>query len=345
MSTSAASIEVVRGVIDDELADQLIGFWSDQGALEGPAAHDRLPAVVCVATDEDGQIVGTNSVESQVAPLVRRQFWVYRSLLADPSDDDLANAMFNAAFEALEEESNGAEAEPVGLCLAVQDRGTLERWPEAIWPATELLFAGYLPDGRQLRIRYFANARIGPGVPESPTLDQALANPHALNDAYRLESLAASESVTKDDVIAFWEREGVLPAELARSRAEQVSLVGVTEAEELAGVSTVYLKQNPQLRADVWYYRTFVGSDHRHSNLAAQLLFRNRDLLEERFVSGEDRRGNAMIFELENEGLKRYLNRGVWAQSRFTFIGENARGDHVRVSYFPGAQLPQYSQT
>ena len=52
---------------------------------------------------------------------------------------------------------------------------------------------------------------------------------------------------------------------------------------------------------DLWYYRTFVAESHRQSNVAAQLLFGTRDMLERRFVSGEDRRAGGMIFELEND--------------------------------------------
>ena len=39
-----------------------------------------------------------------------------------------------------------------------------------------------------------------------------------------------------------------------------------------------------------------------------------------------------MIFEIENEGLKTYFNRALWLPLNFVFIGENQRGDHVRVA-------------
>lgn len=47
-----------------------------------------------------------------------------------------------------------------------------------------------------------------------------------------------------------------------------------------------------------------------------------------------------MIFEVENEGLKEYFNGALWLPLEFTFVGENERGDHVRVRYFPGALAP-----
>jgi hypothetical protein len=72
-------IEVVRGRIGDERADQLLDFWSRQGVLEGAAARERLPEVVCVALDGEGEIVGANSVYPQDVPLIGRRFWIYRS--------------------------------------------------------------------------------------------------------------------------------------------------------------------------------------------------------------------------------------------------------------------------
>jgi hypothetical protein len=118
MSTRAAAVEVVRGDLDEKRAAEVIAFWAGRGVLEGEAARERLPAVVCIAVDEEGEVVGVNSVVEQTAPLVGRPFWIYRSLLADHTDD-LGDAMFIAAFEALAEEFESDGAGPIGVCVAV----------------------------------------------------------------------------------------------------------------------------------------------------------------------------------------------------------------------------------
>src|SRR4051794_5542863 len=56
--------------MSEERADQLLGFWSSRGVLEGPAARARLSQVVCVALDGDGQIIGTNSAYPQSLPFI-----------------------------------------------------------------------------------------------------------------------------------------------------------------------------------------------------------------------------------------------------------------------------------
>jgi hypothetical protein len=337
MAGSIGIVEVVRGDLSEERAAEIRDFWRACGEPEAESPAVALEQVVCVASDETGEIAAVASATEQEIPLVGRRFWLYRSWSVHA--DDLADGLFNTAFEVLEEES-GSGGGPVGLGMLVADPGRIEREPEAVWPDTRLMFAGYLPDDRQVRIRYFRDATIGPGAEGSPSASEALTRVPPMDERFRIEPLAGSTTVTPEDVLAMWGREGVLPRPLAYRRIHQVSLVATTGDGRVAGVSTLYLSRNAQLRMDAWYYRTFVAAEHRHSDLATHLIVRNRELLERRFTSGEDTRGAAMIFELQNEGLRRHLNMAVWPKSGFTFIGENPQGDHVRIFYFPGATIP-----
>jgi hypothetical protein len=338
VSVSAAGIEVVRGNLTDERAAQILELWSRAGVVDGDRARERLAQVVTVALDEAGAVVGVNAVQEESIPLVGRRFWVYRSMLPAGSGD-LVAPMLNSAFEVLQKEFQPGGQGPIGLCVLAANRAEMERRPAAVWPDTELMFAGYLPDDRQVRIRYFWGAKIGAGLPDSPSLDDALAHDYSLEDRFRIERLSESGSVTPEDVVALWTREGVLPEPLARRRVGQVQLVAITGEREVAGVSTIYRERSAQLRMELWYYRTFVAPPHRHSNLAAQLIFRNYELLERRFTSGEDAQPQGVIFELENEGMQRHLNNALWPHSGFTFIGEDPRGWHIRIRYFPGARV------
>ena len=38
--------------------------------------------------------------------------------------------------------------------------------------------------------------------------------------------------------------------------------------------------------------------------------------------------------------VKRHFDDALWLPTDFTSIGENQRGDHVRVHYLPGALAP-----
>jgi hypothetical protein len=339
MPAGEATIEVVRGELSGERAERILAFLSRERALEGEAARRRLSEVVCLAL-EGGEIVAVNSVYPQELPLVGgRPFWIYRSILAADSDEQWSR-MFNAAFEVLTEEFEETGTGPVGVCVVVADPAEMERRPEAVWPDTDLMFAGYLDNDSQVRIRYFWGAAIAPGLPNSPSIDETRGHLYPLEDRYRIRPLTETGETGAEDVRRLWDREGGVPEAEAQRRVHEVQLVASEHDDGVIGVSSVYLQRNPQLRMDLWYYRTFVASAHRMSNLAAQLIFRNRDLMEERFVRGEDTRAGGVIFELENEGMKKYFNKALWLPANFTFIAENARGDHVRVHYFPGVRVP-----
>lgn len=154
------TIEAVRGRLSEEREEQLLRFWAAQGALDEQAARRRLPEVVCLLLDDAGEIAGVNSVyPDEVAQIGGRRFWIYRSLLL-PAAAEEGPAMIRAAFAALEDEFDPAGDDPIGLCLLISDRTEMKRRPEAEWTDPRILYAGYLPDGRQLRIGYFAGAKI-----------------------------------------------------------------------------------------------------------------------------------------------------------------------------------------
>ena len=333
-------IEIFRGLTDERRADQLLRFWYEQGALRGEAARERLSQVVCVLVDGDGEIIGVNSVDDEDLPLVGgRRFAVYRSYLL-PEAAGAGPAMINAAYDVLDREHASGGPGPIGLCVAVGDAEQALGSADVLQPETDLLYAGYLDDGRQAWIRYFDDAQIGPGMPNSPTLAETAEGEYPLEERYRIEPLAKSDQVSTDDVLELWAREEAVGEAEARRRVHEVLLVVVDSDGSLAGLSSAYLQRNPQLGMDLWYYRTYVAEAHRNSNIGTQTLWASRDYLKERFVSGEDRRAGGLIFELENEGLKDFFNRAIWMPANFTFIGESERGDHVRVHWFPGALAP-----
>ncbi|HKG35536.1 MAG TPA: hypothetical protein VKA89_03755 [Solirubrobacterales bacterium] len=162
-----------------------------------------------------------------------------------------------------------------------------------------------------------------------------------LEDGYRIELFEEQDAVGVADVIELWEREGVVPRFEGERRVHEILLVGIHEADALAGVSTAYLRRNEQLRMDLWHYRAFVPDAHRMSNVAVNLAVRGRQLLEDRFVEGRDARAGGLLFVVENDGLKRAFNEALWSPSDVTFVGEDARGAHVRVRYFEGALAPE----
>lgn len=161
-------------------------------------------------------------------------------------------------------------------------------------------------------------------------------------EGYRLVA-PAKEGIDADALVDFWVREGALTEEVARGRVDQVLLVALAagpRGAELAGVSTGLVALEPRLGLELWHVRVFTAPAHRRSRVGWNLLMEVLDELERRHESGEDRRASGLFARIENQEVRRVRNRAAWRQSRLTFIGEDDRGRHLRVRYFPGAQAP-----
>ncbi len=158
---------------------------------------------------------------------------------------------------------------------------------------------------------------------------------------FRIENVRQPPKAQRQEqAVAMWLREGVLPEAEARRRAAELLMVAVDEHDPaLVGVCTTYLQMHAGLRLPLWYFRVFVAPDHRGRDIGFHLLHAARDFHEQQFTSGSDVSGCGLYMEIENPIIQKYRNEAVWPSSRMTFIGYNARGDHCRVYYFPGARL------
>jgi hypothetical protein len=157
---------------------------------------------------------------------------------------------------------------------------------------------------------------------------------------YRIDPFAEQDAVSAADVVELWIAEQALGPAEAQRRVGEVVLIATDSHRRPAGISTAYLQYNAQLRAELWYIRAFVAAAHRKSTIAVNLALEGRDHVVRRFLDGRDGRGIGLIYEIENEGLKRVFPQALWMPTDFLFIGENERGDHVRVHYFPGVLAP-----
>jgi hypothetical protein len=159
MVRNPSTIEVVRGRLDRGRSDEVLAFWAAQSALPDTEAERRLPEVVCLLR-LDGALAGVSSVQAaDVALIGGRRFWIYRHLLAAAAADRMPE-LIRATFNALEAEFDGSRGSPIGLCVLIGDPEERRRRPEAEWSDPRMIYAGYLGDGRQVRIAYFEHAEI-----------------------------------------------------------------------------------------------------------------------------------------------------------------------------------------
>lgn len=162
-----------------------------------------------------------------------------------------------------------------------------------------------------------------------------MADARALADGYEIGPMRAPEPV-----IALWRDEVGMPEEMAAQRIDEVLLVAHAPDGSVAGVTSVFLRREAALRAELWNQRVYVAAAHRHVNLMYFLAVETLELLERRFVTGTDRRGIGMLYESENPEFSRYWNQALWPWVQGTYVGRNGRGEPVYVRWFEGSSAP-----
>jgi len=275
--------------------------------------------------------VGSVLAEPMELPwLTGRRFCVLETAPAGldaPERDRLLAAAFTQLDGAV---PGGAEA-PEGACVLIADPAERARRPALRWDSPPFVHAGYLPDGRQVRIAYFSRSALE--IPAPPRRDGSW-QPAG---GYRIEPVAGP--VAPEAVVELWTREQALAPEAAARRAGELLLVAVDPAGNPVGAATAFLDFNVTLRGLFWSFRAFVAAAHRNSDVGLALLLAGRDRLAERHRTG-DRRGLGVLLTLVNPGLQARFTPGRWTLTDFVLVGQQD-GSDIRIHPFPGAEAPE----
>jgi hypothetical protein len=176
------------------------------------------------------------------------------------------------------------------------------------------------------------------GIEKPSTMD------HSMERAWP----APSEAV-RQDVVRFWLTEAALPdLATAQARSQQILVVARDSSDQIAGVSTAIRAFVPLLGFDCFYYRTYVGREHRVRGLRStgvcwEILRESYGMLNERFVRGCNPDVLGLYAEIENQSLMRVTNEAIW-QCRgmnVVYLGRKRDGRHLRIWYFDGARIPK----
>jgi hypothetical protein len=153
-------VDTVRGRLDEADSAAVLALWEESGVLTGDAARSRLDQVVCLYRDASGEPAGVSwAYPDAVEMIAGLPFWMYQSVL-DAASGDAAPALLAHTYAHLEAGHEPGDGGPLGLCLMLRDRAVMEARPEARWEDPEMVYAGYGPDGTQVRVGYFPGATI-----------------------------------------------------------------------------------------------------------------------------------------------------------------------------------------
>lgn len=149
--------------INDELKEEITDFWIQEGAMaDKSSAAARLPQVAFLAREENGAIAAVSSLYEQYNEQLRNHFYYMRAFVPPRFQDSAIGQQLivhirdhlNAAFIA------GAQRKNIGLMMDVQDPIQQQKYNDAIWPLSGMVYVGKTPEGAHQRVVYFSDAHI-----------------------------------------------------------------------------------------------------------------------------------------------------------------------------------------
>lgn len=147
---------------DPEIRADALALWAELGVLPPGVDPERRTDQICVAAYQADRLVGLCSAEVLPLDFLRQRMAMVRVLTAPAARGaDLARRLVIAGRDLLEDWSADHPEEAVMGIGALIDTPDLARAAQrACWPTTGLQLARYTDRGGQIRIYWFAHARI-----------------------------------------------------------------------------------------------------------------------------------------------------------------------------------------
>lgn len=147
---------------DSRIEADAIAFWERLKILPaGVAPAQRAKELIAVAYKDD-RIVGVHSATIEQVEQVRSRLAMLRSAVdPDHRRTHVSMALTLYSRDLLERWSRDNPHERLGgLGSIVESQQLAERAKQPKWPLTRFILAGFLKDGRQLRISWFEDFRV-----------------------------------------------------------------------------------------------------------------------------------------------------------------------------------------
>lgn len=149
-----------------------------------------------------------------------------------------------------------------------------------------------------------------------------------------------ADEATQQQVLAFWQKEKAINnIEAAKARLAELAAIAKDCHGNIVGVSTAYPEFCSQLGCKLYYVRAFASQQLRQQNIATSLICVVRDAFEKLSLEATLPACSGIFMEVENPFLKTHVNVGYHQATKMTFVGKNAKQDHLYVYYFPGAKI------
>jgi hypothetical protein len=158
----AAKVISVWKKITPELEAEILEFWTKNKALgEDKDAASRVKQVVCIAREQNGELVGVSTAHPRIVPRLRQPMYFYRNFIAESArGQKLSPAFLEATKKALQDYNLGL-SKPLclGMIIELENKAIAAHRNEAQWKEG-FTFIGYSPKGLTLRVSYFDGVKL-----------------------------------------------------------------------------------------------------------------------------------------------------------------------------------------
>ncbi len=146
---------------EPEITRDSIAFWERLGILPPDVTPEDRARELAAAAYRDGRLVGVTTATISPYPPLRARFAFLRTAVdADERRRLTSTALSVFTREVIEQWSAEHPEERVfGLAAIIESEQLRQRRRDPIWENTRLNLAGFLGDGRQVRVAWFAHAR------------------------------------------------------------------------------------------------------------------------------------------------------------------------------------------
>ena len=156
----AYTITPVWRLNDENIERQAIQFWNELKILAAGVDPQARAKELCAVAHHDGELAAVATASIEEVPQLRARFAMFRTAVAPQHRrSHLGQDLLIFSRTLLEEWSRahaGENVKGMGIVLEAQ----IDRAKEPVWPITGLTLVGYTPDGRQIRVAWFAHARV-----------------------------------------------------------------------------------------------------------------------------------------------------------------------------------------
>jgi len=147
-----------------KLRNEILTIWKQHiPQLVGAKAEERLSQLVYVMKDASNQVAGESTAQKVYIKRLKSYLYGVRIMIR-PFDRQpgLSSKLMVMTRDFLESIHTKDSTNPtIGIISLVENKEYLVHRREAIWKASQMVYIGNSPTGKQIRVYYFNDAMIG----------------------------------------------------------------------------------------------------------------------------------------------------------------------------------------